>query len=695
MVGNVQRYTVSDYLKHGNRNRSIMLLTSDKSLEDDIIIRLGSDYHLVSIWDLWDEHAPSVMRPQRLWEALVNEEKENGKIIIKGLSDYLFLVNSELKGKLWDILFNLIDGQEHDMIVILNEEDYTGWPNPKYEGSYQVVRLDAEYPIDNPPGSMNDSLQVVLISGKYGVPEDAVSFPQLLNMIHDGKASGVKRVRVDGDPRNYKGLKEFVRRQSESEIVFDILMIRIDEESSSILLDGIDSSGMSPEDYRTECLPVPKEDPSTTFMKLWNLEDQRLFTVYRELALKCVERGSFLHQVLMEWKHGTSFREQFNTITPLNNINSTFSKRWAKERANLLSRLDDKHASINFIRNAKGHPSAIDWMNCGTDDEKYEIIRRVRSLDLENGLPVNIGMLYKDLSMYLGDYEHLSGDVKEYFRQYRVLKIRNEITPDFVSKAESVDKSLDGPLKFNKRDSVLPDYNRDGNKLLTVDGMGCEYMPFVMAILKENGFEVEYATVVEARRPTETRFNRMEWNASDVLEEIKCVDNISHNGKDKHQVNPPEVNLATTLSELKASLLKMLRENIEEGHKIVITSDHGMSRLLIIASEKGLDKKIEYEKPDNWRYTEDDHGNMPEGTVSSSVADGKNYWVARGYNHFIKGGGDRRNEYHGGSTPEERLVPLIVVSGKTAPISYTPPEPKKQKPTSADCQMVEKNIFDI
>ena len=140
---------------------------------------------------------------------------------------------------------------------------------------------------------------------------------------------------------------------------------------------------------------------------------------------------------------------------------------------------------------------------------------------------------------------------------------------------------------------------------------------------------------------------------------------------------------------LTSDLLNRISENINSSSKIILTADHGLSRLAVLAHEVNLDKTLpfKYGEPDDWRYSKIPHNNdpVPEG-IEKQTYGGQPYWIVRGYDRLPKSGG-KKYELHGGATLEERLVPFIVISKNTSSI----PE-KEDKPKS---QLKIKDDFDI
>jgi hypothetical protein len=202
--------------------------------------------------------------------------------------------------------------------------------------------------------------------------------------------------------------------------------------------------------------------------------------------------------------------------------------------------------------------------------------------------------------------------------------------------------------------------------LLVVDAMGAEYMPLLLALAKRRGMNIESQALVTAKLPTETVFNPIKWDETRILPAIKGVDNIVHDGAEKHEISLPEQNFTETLWKFETKIMNSIADGLTRFARVVVTADHGTSRLAVIAHNEGKGTTLSWDKqkdgePDDWRYSL-----APEGTTRPPELEQeyfpetkKTYWIVRGYNRLPKKGG-KLYELHGGATLEERLVPIVV-----------------------------------
>lgn len=184
--------------------------------------------------------------------------------------------------------------------------------------------------------------------------------------------------------------------------------------------------------------------------------------------------------------------------------------------------------------------------------------------------------------------------------------------------------------------------------------MGVEYLNFIaadLATLGEN-FSVKYR-VGFCNLPSITEFNKDFLQGRNVAADILDLDTL------KHQTAPYPENI---LSEL--NFFDLLKEKIllalNSFKKIILCSDHGTSRLAVLARKSDFDNVIDAENRTVYksgRFADsfpDDEKNFP----TALEFDGK--IIFADYSRFTQRG-STGNEIHGGATLEEVLVPVITI----------------------------------
>ncbi len=240
------------------------------------------------------------------------------------------------------------------------------------------------------------------------------------------------------------------------------------------------------------------------------------------------------------------------------------------------------------------------------------------------------------------------------------------------------------PKSYPTRDAVIAELaGQSDTALLVVDAMGAEYMPLLIAMANRRGMSIELQAVVTAKLPTETIFNPIKWDEFRTLPEIKSIDSIVHNGAAKHEASITERNFAESLRVFETEIMNRIADGLTRFTRVVVTADHGASRLAVIAHNKGESITLPWDKqkngePDDWRYSLAPEGvARPQEFEQEYFPESKNtYWIVRGYNRLPKMGG-KLYELHGGATLEERLVPIVVFSKNT--VEEAPKKVGKEK----------------
>ncbi len=340
-----------------------------------------------------------------------------------------------------------------------------------------------------------------------------------------------------------------------------------------------------------------------------------------------------------------------------------FAKDYAVERREALKPVlvNAVGALDSFIEKLKAIDDArcCCWLNNGTQAEKHEMLRRVMADDAWS-IPQCIYDNYPLLEGYMNEYNLGTDELNKYFNEYRWQKLKNCIQTKFCENASDV---CYPPKGIRSRTLALQQYANDGDAaLIVVDALGVEYMPAILYLAKTHSLDVATAETTYSQLPTSTPFNPIDWSENRRLNDIKKLDEIIHNGAESQTEREHEDNIAALFDVLEHTIIPEISRALARYNTVVLTSDHGASRLAVLAYKEGFSKNLalpENASPEDWRYSPAIQGNDPPyGTISNLQG---NYWIVKGYNRFCKRGG-KLNELHGGLTWEEMLVPVIVFS---------------------------------
>lgn len=327
----------------------------------------------------------------------------------------------------------------------------------------------------------------------------------------------------------------------------------------------------------------------------------------------------------------------------------------------------------------------VPWLTNRTKIETEECVRRLRKADLRT-LPPSFSEAFPLIKDYLEPYALGDPRLEAYFTEYRACKVANAMGSDFCSRAREIQYPVMG---VKSREGLLNDAALDDAALLVVDAMGLEYLPMIVSLAKRRNIGIANAVPAMVKIPTSTKFNGIAWPDEKRLAGIPDLDNIIHNGVHTHGVSSDEENFIAMLKVFDEIVMPAVAQALARNRKVILTADHGASRLAVLAKKGGLARTLPVkgvdDKAEDWRYLAADPNAVPPSEVASNISG--NYWVVKGYDRFSKSGG-KLNELHGGLTYEEVLVPFVVFEkGAT----FTPVAAS----AAPQAQFVENDDFDL
>ena len=333
-----------------------------------------------------------------------------------------------------------------------------------------------------------------------------------------------------------------------------------------------------------------------------------------------------------------------------------------KEFFKYLDNIPEYEVRLNFLRgNSRAEHTYLLKM-CGRwmrkDSEQLKNCDKLRNA-------------YPELYAYLCDEGHiLAKDLNSYITRYKSYKLDNTLPDDEDVYFNDVETD-----KYEYRYSLLSS-NIDANTIiLWIDGLGIEWMSLLMWTLKTKcDVNIKEALVAMANLPTETCYNE-QWTEMNVpyIKRDK-LDKLAHKGV----IDEPDYYVCIEEQlEFVKSIAVQVEDLLADYHRIIITGDHGTSRL----AARFFHNRDGMPVPKNGKVCS--HGRyaiLPADECYSlqqlSIVKTKNgtlFGVFKNYDHFkqsgFAAGADDDNaiygEIHGGATPEEMLVPVIVLDSKT------------------------------
>lgn len=206
----------------------------------------------------------------------------------------------------------------------------------------------------------------------------------------------------------------------------------------------------------------------------------------------------------------------------------------------------------------------------------------------------------------------------------------------------------------------------ENSDLYILDGVGAEYLPLLVELLKSRGYKIETCAYAACHLPSITDVNKAYLSELDYKDWILTFDRDVVHG----EYYRTALNLRKAFDVIEGIIKDIVSES--EGRRIVITADHGAT-----ARAKWTDTKKKYsfedahhegrccEIPNKADFSDTDDYIVFEDEVKP----GKPYIISLNETSLYN---RPRFEDHGGATAEEILVPVIVAvpGGQTKKKSY-------------------------
>lgn len=333
-------------------------------------------------------------------------------------------------------------------------------------------------------------------------------------------------------------------------------------------------------------------------------------------------------------------------------------------------KLSAKLSDIASSQEKGGYYKAVRLLTPFTDEERQLAIKWVsqRKVSLND-----IQRVFPGLYSYLQPFELNSLGttnqwIKEYFDEYRWAKIAdtyNSQVRDIIKEKNASPASfLDWKDNFKTVKTIL--YNRkDIDVFYWIDGLGVEWVPFIRNIIERYAKEHVYLNEIHigvSEIPTTTSNNKPKLESllpeGQALPKIGDVDKYAHTTKKYPQYIIEEMNI------VEKAIVKVLEDYNDK--KIAFVSDHGVTYLSQL--EEGL--QVPGITPDHeGRCGSISNGSIVKDNKYIILDDGRT--VCSLTHNSLSNKVDRSHGAHGGCTPEEVLVPIIIVSPAKNANSYS------------------------
>lgn len=380
---------------------------------------------------------------------------------------------------------------------------------------------------------------------------------------------------------------------------------------------------------------------------------------YLQLVMASTERFS-------AWKH--------NLMTSILSVDASNAAFWDyyDERRKVIAGFDEE-AIGEYVRETRRFTDPEKQLCYLTDMTPVERDEILKILGKSPSVPVNLRRVYPQLWDYMREFKfadgEFSGDLTSYFTEYKRQKIVNQIAPVFKGVVREVAAGRPQFL-LPTRESVLENLYGANTCLFWVDALGCEWLGYIQASAERLGMKLR-VTPTRAILPTITSVNRGfydEWKG-EKHQPVKALDKIKHGDFERgaSACKDVPVHLSEELSVLSCVMKDVhawLKKHLRG--KVVLTSDHGATRLAVISDDCTI-----WEMPEKGKHggrcckVSEFDGNLP---VCSTTSDDGAWHVLAGHDRF-KGGRVGDVEVHGGATLEEMVVPVIEIESLDPSVS--------------------------
>ncbi|WP_323737502.1 BREX-4 system phosphatase PglZ (plasmid) [Methanosphaera sp. ISO3-F5] len=348
-------------------------------------------------------------------------------------------------------------------------------------------------------------------------------------------------------------------------------------------------------------------------------------------------------------------------------FNLEYSDKYLEERRYLLKILNQKEftfpeqefeENFNKITNMN-YNYQLNYLTNTTFIEKEKIINIMQSNREEfNFITSKLKVIFPELYNYLNwNYylDNISEWVLNYFKEYNKCKILNSKSDKLKTLLDELNSSPNNFYKwyydlYNNQEIEL----NDDTYVLWIDALGVEWLPlftyFLNNYLPKSNKQIKSTSIRSVNLPSATEFNKI-----DCDKKISYLDNYIHNN---HYGYPKSL----------IEEIEIIREIAKEianinSSKVLIYSDHGFS--FLCNKKLGNSKKYNFEGSSHeGRYLKitnqeiyDTEDYMVTGT-ESDIDEKYKYLLTLKH---VSLNNTPSHEVHGGGTPEEVLVPCILI----------------------------------
>ncbi len=314
--------------------------------------------------------------------------------------------------------------------------------------------------------------------------------------------------------------------------------------------------------------------------------------------------------------------------------------------------------------------AAIDICTGVFDFEKILLMGWYAHYPTNKKLKQAINEIYPEFAAYINSVKPSHFRIEnqwsiEYIAEYKKAKLIDKYTEDIADyisqKNESAKTFYKWYYEFENSHSLLAEvcnsliYKPD--MVYWIDGLGVEFLSYLLYLIESehSDLKVVRSQITRSTIPSSTDLNRFD---GEEVRKFGALDELGHNSHMYQYL----YTLKDELKILKEIVHEIIGASKKQSCTIAIVSDHGLSCL----SRKAPSKKYEGKFEHDGRYikTTAEAQSDPDYIVHKNEIDNEYYKVALTHSSLSKA---PTHQVHGGCTPEEVLVPFILLSNKNVP----------------------------
>lgn len=410
------------------------------------------------------------------------------------------------------------------------------------------------------------------------------------------------------------------------------------------------------------------------FSVLFNINDfKRLYTLTSQwknwdddlkwlywLCCKIYKQDGYFGYVIDKSNNIEQFLDGiFTCVLSICNLDEETEITWLKERRKLLINMGIEYLPDSFLNEVCNLPDMekVKVLPGITKEEREIILVTVARLLHNNTKHAAKWKKYLDISfhelvLYMEQIWLGEEETSLYYRAYVDAKVKNTITNDI--RTLNLKMYRDQKLwSFPSRRDILQKYLSKDTYFIWVDGMGVDWLGVVKDSIGQLRHDVKiHFIIAQAQLPSVTSENN-HWAEQEKVNYhiFRDFDDNNHKGKYPDYI--------VKQFELIKEVAKFTVDKLNSYSRVVITSDHGASRLaaLNISIEESIEPPTDAKVYEMGRYCVTNSNNCGDYDECIRVNNGL---VFATYKRF-KSKGNAYGELHGGATFEEALVPIIIV----------------------------------